>query len=383
MAQTPASPSIKTVKPFWPQTVRQFAVDTVNLVSSSQGAGVAIPQLKLNQNWPKGNMIYRKLIIRLVGHMDISVASGNALTAASQLAAKLIKSLYFRTSNLQYLITGVDGLTLYRMLCRKLRRQLYLQDLAAVAASASNTADPFEVVLEIPFENPFAIRPADCGIDMVMAGNPELRIDFQLPSALVSISGSGNTLNLVDLTAYISVEAIENPNRAMGLPTHKILLDAIQMPVGATGAGQLLNPALPDNDRIHLAMLFAQRDLTSFAELADTIIGVNDDDKVTFKVNSDTYWDSINWLQEEHRQNAEYGTAILGPGQIFMDFQRRTTHGMRVTDAIDVETNIPGNLFTYLDLTKPGSGNPYIVVGLDGLQSLNSKQMRPASLNGQ
>lgn len=369
----------KTVVPVWPQTVRPYAVSTVDIVSASQAATVSIPQVKINTNWPKGNMIYRRLILRLVGHMDIAVATGNAMTAASQFAAKLIKSLFFRTSNFQYLITGVDGLTLYRMLCRQLSTQLYSLDLASVAAGGSNTADQFEVVLDIPFQAPDALRPEDLGLDMVMAGNPELTINFQLPSSLVSISGSGNTLNLNDLTLYVSVEVVENPNPATSLPTHKILLDSVQMPVTGTGSEQLMTPELPYNDRIYRAILLAQRDMTSFAELADTIIGVNDADKVSFKLNNDTIWDSIDWLQEEHRQNSRYGTAVLGPGQMFLDFVRKTTHGARIGDMVDVETNIPGNLKLYMDLTKP-SGNPYIVAGIDAIQSLGPKQIRPANL---
>src|SRR5262249_54974100 len=148
-------------------------------------------------------------------------AAGNALTITAQGILKLVQSMFLRFSNLKDVIVGLDGLTLYRMICTQLKTQLYQTDIAPVAAGGANAANPFEVILEIPFADPFAYHPEDTVIDALICGSPEFIINWNPVSTMGSISGAGNTFTMTALNVDITVYCIENPNPDYALPSWK------------------------------------------------------------------------------------------------------------------------------------------------------------------
>lgn len=360
------------------QSTRIYHVSTTQVIANPQASTVAVPQFVASLNWPAGNIVYKKILIRISGTANIAVAAGNAFTIVPQGMAKLIQSLYLRFSNLDYVVNGLDGLTLFRMLNAKLRKMQYSLDFAPVAAGASNPANPFELLLEIPLQDPTLQRPEDTGVDMLIAGSPTLTINWQaVATALGSISGTGNTFNLNTLQVEIDVEVVDPPNGAIALPLFKPFFDLRRIPIVQSGPAMAV--PLPFNDRRYERIFLSQRDGVTLAELADTIIGVNPTDKLSLALNNDNLWNQENYLLEEHRQQANYGTAVNPAGSMFLDFLRQQAGGSRIGDAINVETSETGNLTLYADVTLP-AGSPQLVVGMDCVQTLKPEQKRAANL---
>lgn len=377
-SEIPTHPLAKIAR-LW-QSTRVYHVQDSQVITSPQAASAPIPQFALDTNFPAGNIIYKRLLIRISGALSITLATGNTFTAKANCVARLIQSLTLRFANLDYVVNGLDGITLLRVLNNQLRRMMFTQDPVNIPAGGSNANMPFELVLEIPFQDPHLQRPEDTGIDRLVSGVPSLVINWVNNPASVfgTASGTGNTFNIANLNIKTDVEVVDPPNGYAGLPLFKPYYDIKQVPITQTAMSFPIS--LPFHDRRYGSILISQRDSVSLAELADTIVGVNDTDRLFIALNNDFLWNAENWLLEEHRQRAANGNAVMPAGCLSMDFMRLQANGKRIGDSIDVETQESGNLILSADVTNPGAGSPALYLGMQCYMTLKPNQLRPANL---
>lgn len=357
-----------------------------NIAIGAIGAVPVTPQPVIT-GWPVGDVLGRALVLRFYGTLTPTYTA--TLQVVGMQVARLIQNLVFGT-NLHYNLieNGTDGLSLYRMLSLANKRDLYFADMPAT--QASTVPANVELLLKIPFLDFDAARAWDMALDIITA-QPFLRsfLNSINGNTVGTAAGGGGAGIVGNLNLEISLEMSRGPfvNKSgqpaflTVAPNYGIYYHIFPFNVTATRAQTPIY--LPYGDRIYKRMFIFQRDSVTLNELNNTIVGVNQQDRLSLKLNGIPIIDQVAWLALQSKNRAEYAPATLPPGAAIIDFHEKMTdsriRGARLSNDLNLIT--PGQQTFELDIdcTNPG-GSPYLYIGIESVRPLSDIAKRPEQM---
>jgi hypothetical protein len=363
-----------------------------NLADATATAPIGLSAVSpgpVTTGWPVGDTLVRELILRVSGIVTISLA-GSTLSVLTQQMPRLIQNQIFGTNLHQNFVElGMDGLSLFRMLSIEARQDLFFLDIP----QATTTTAPFEVVYRIPLGDANAARYWDTVVDILTA-QPYLRrvynaadngVGVQGPIGLMT--GGAGTIRVTSLNIDATVSCVTGPfTDSAGKPSFLTVAPKYQpywdvFPVSITATRSQFPIYLPYGDRNIEKIFIFQRDPTLFSELNNTICGVNDQDRLSLKLNGLPIIDNMEFLALQNLNKHEYAPATLGAGTAVIDFHEKMTdskvRGARLSNDLNVITPGQQKFELDIDVTKPGSGNPFLYIGMKSVRALNQIAKRP------
>jgi len=288
----------------------------------------------------------------------------------------MVRQVEFSTDKHGLIIDKLDGVMLHNIQTLKRGRRPINQDISSAATGTPG----FEYCLEFDFEDSEAARPEDTVLDMLLA-RPELRIQYGIPQSAANgdmiVGGTYTTSTCNSLTQEVTAKY--NPDLSdsakdgpIGMPYMGIL----KFPINSTVTQQQI--ILSYGDRTIKKLYIAQRNGTTNAELANTIIGVNQTDRLSLKLNNYPWVDNEAWLSMQADNASRFRLDAMPVGMAVMDFSERKTGGARLSDALNVLTNINGTLEILADVTTATAAQLWIVY--DAVKALQASAQRPAKV---
>lgn len=336
--------------------------------------------------WPVGDNLLRTLVVRFSGTVAITLGGGTLAVNALQMA-QLIQNFLFGTNLHNNIIeNGVDGVSLFRMLSLAAKADLYSLDIP----QTTTTNAPFGMVLKIPLLNERAARAWDTVVDILTA-QAYIRRVYNSTSAIGTITGGSSTLiSVTSLNIETSVEHSRGPfvdkqgQPAFGTVAPNYIPYWAVYPVSITATKAQMPIYLPYGDRIYKKIFIFQRDATTGAELANTICGVNDQDRISLKLNGLPICDAIEFLSLQQQNQQEFKPATMPVGAAVIDFDKVFTddkvRGSRLSNNLNLITPGQQTFELDIDVTKPGSGNPYLYIGMECVRPLPDTAKRPEQM---
>lgn len=274
--------------------------------------------LAIDTGFPTGNNLITELILRISGAFYTSSAAGAAVVDG---ALKIMRAIWFKTDKHGYLIKGVRGLLMNRIL------QLSHETRGAVEDCASNAnGTTFSATLRIPFaDQDRMLRSYDAALDMI---NSLAEVKVQ-PGLVTDVQSAGTAAAVSSIRLDADVEVLSEPYIGDGglyglnteLPKYVPIWEELT-PVAAA-SGPVTIP-IPTGDRlvrrIHLAQVTIDPTTGLLTEVSSIIPKTS---TVSFKIGTDLKVDGVTYaaLNEKNKQDARVET--MPAGMCFIGFDRQ------------------------------------------------------------
>lgn len=345
-------------------------------VNNTDAAATAITTTQVSPTviqtgFPVGDILYKRLLLRYSGNLNI-VSSG-AGTIVTRGGLQFLRSVSLETDKHGKLVDGVDGIMLHVMQTVKGHARPVNTDVT----SAATGTPTFEYGLELPFIDVNAARPEDVALDLYGA-RPTLTTQTGIFTDFVS-GGSNSTAQVQVYRQEVHVDMDPGPvDIAADGPLLMPYLGVYKYPILATARATQIG--IPYGDRVYKRIFITQRNGSTLAELNNTILGANDNDRVTLKVNGFPWIDNIEWLALQDMNAADYELAAMPTGVGVLDFCPRRARGYMHSDALNVINNAVGTAELLLDATTVSNGQ--IWLGWDAMKPILPGALRPRPANG-
>lgn len=342
--------------------------DTLIHVNDTTVTTLANP-IAVNSGFPTGNNLITELLLRISGMFYTSSAAGSAVVDG---ALKIMRSIWFKTDKHGYLIKGVRGILLNRVL------QLSHETRGSVTDCASNASGTtFDACLRIPFaDQDRMLRPYDAALDMINS-IADLKVQ---PGLVTDVQSAGTAAAVSSLRLDTDVEVLNEPYIGDGglggpgneLPKYVPIWEELA-PVAAA-AGSVTIP-IPTGDRlvrrIHLAQVTIDPTTGLLTEVSSIIPGTS---KLTYKIGTDLKVDGISYtsLNEKNKQDARVES--MPAGMCFIGFDRQKSD-KRLLDLYEYPAGIASNI--YIDAINTVS-NGWIIPVMEYFQHIPDQARRKA-----
>lgn len=366
-------------------------VNNIAIANAAAPIGVSGGQMNpITTGWPVGDNLARTLVLRFSGTVTATL-NGGTLSVTDHQLARLISNLILGSNLHNNIIeNGMDGLTLFRMLSIAQKADLFYADVPSSLSGASS-AGQFELIYRIPLGSAKAARYWDTVVDLITA-QAYIRMFYNGVNAntLGAISGgAAPVLQVTSLNIEASLEMSRGPfTNRKGQPAFKTVAPnyipyyAI-FPVQITGTKSQLPIYLPYGDRMYKRLFIFQRDSITLNELNNTIVGVNDQDRLSMKLNGLPIVDSVEWLLLQRQNKQEYSPATIPNGAAIIDFDKCITdakvRGARLSNDLNLITPGQQTFELDIDVTNPG-GSPYLYIGMECVRPLPDLAKRPEQM---
>ncbi len=321
--------------------------------------------------FPVGDILYKRLLLRYSGSLSItSSAPGTVVTRGG---LQFIRAITLETDKHNRLVDGMDGIMIHVMQTVKSRARPVNTDI-----SATTTGSPtFEYAIEIPFIDSDAARPEDVSLDLFGA-RPTLTTQVGVVADFVS-GGTNSVLSVASYKQEIHVEMDPGPvDIAADGPLLQPYLGVYKYPV--TSTARATQVGIPYGDRVYKRIFICQRNGSTLAELNNTILGANDNDRLSLKINGFPWIDNIEWLALQDQNASDYELAAMSTGVGVLDFCPRRARGYMHSDALNVINNAVGTAELLLDATTVTNGQLWL--GWDAMKPILPGALRPRPANG-
>lgn len=332
-------------------------------------AATASVSTKLTQGFPTGNILLHQLKLRWSGNLNLTTSgAGSIITDGGYLN---IRSLWLSTPQHGVIINGLDGIALKNI-------EYYRNGVAnrtVDISSAGNGTPTFEYSLSLNFRDRFAARPEDTSLDMFMITYMELIINNG--GATDFISGgtySVETLQVLNLENHAVFDP--GPVGAGDVPILKPYLDILKIPISQTqSAFQIL---LPYGGRIIKGYYLQQRNGSTLVPLANTVIGANDQDRISMLVGGYAWVQRIEWLALQDENVAELGLASgAATGMAALKWAPKDSGGYIASEMLGLNSPQGGAPLTEIDVDVTSVSNGQMWVYTEGMTPIPTDALRP------
>ena len=360
-------------------TQRKFVARSAPLAAAVTTTSPA--PVQITNPFPVGDIVYESLNLRFAGAFTTTTGGGVVVTDGG---LQFIRALYFSTPQHSMIVEGLDGIMLHDMQAIEEGHHPTHDDIASVGAGDNPS---YEYFLKLAFKDFLSYDIQDTGLDVQRSGQPLLQLNLGINTDFVS---GGDTGDAVAATAILSSFLRMDPGRidpASEAPQNWMpYRGVLKVPISATVSQYQIYLAF--GDRIIKRLYVTQRNGSSLARLANTIIGANDSDQISLKVNSNFPWfDRMEWLALQDANCSDYKLSAMPVGVGVIDFwqpvaggsgdgRKGGQAGAKLADALSVISKDQGTLELDVDVTTVTNGQLWI--GYDAVKVLPAGARRPA-----
>lgn len=335
--------------------IKQTSISNTALASVANPiAASASVSTKLTQGFPTGDALLHSLSLRYSGNLNLATSSAG--TAVSQGGLVNIRSLFLSTPQHGVLINGLDG--------RSIHEENYLSrhvrpvntDISAVTTGTPT----FEYFLDLGFRDRNAARPEDTGLDLFRVSYMELQVNTAGASDFISGGTyTTETAQVVNLEIHGRIDP--GPVDATSLPIFRPYMDILKIPVNQTMTGFQI--VLPYGGRIIEHYLLQQVNGSTLARLANTVIGANDQDRITFSVGGYDWIHRIEWLALQDQNAQEFAVAAMSAGCAVLNWGEDDKGGTMASEMMGLNSQSGATPQTEInaDVTAVSNGQLWVV----------------------
>lgn len=320
---------------------------------------------EVQEGFPLGD----NAITQLRVHYDgvIGVSGGSNPVKVTDGEKKFLRGLWLETDKHGYIINGLDGIMLNRILTYEWGKAP-----VAVGVSATPTdADVFSHGMNIPLILPNGFRAFDTILDLLKQ-KPKITTLYGIRSDIFGYTGGSPVVK--SLTEAINIKYLPGPlNRARDSQGNRVegneeaelfrSLERSIWPIAQTQNEYQI--PLPWNDRTWRRIFVTQRNGSDLSELATVITKTA---KVSLVAGGVTIFDRVRFGDLQEANVAEYQVdSPTGVGIIDFDADMRE----KINDLLGGPSKDQGNLYLYVDATAVSNGQ--IWLGLDSLKPPKSE----------
>lgn len=336
---------------------------------------------QLTAPFPVGDMVYQECNIRWSGTCTETTGGG---AVVSDGGLQFLRAIYFSTPQHTMIVENVDGILLHDILTIKGRVHPVHSDISGTGVGTSPTFDYF---LRLPFKDLRSFNSPDLGLDVLRSGNPLLQINLGVYTDFVSGGAAGDSVaatSVMETSLSLDPGPVTDPD----LPNQfQPYYGTARFPISATV--QQFQMFLAFGDRIIKRLFVTQRNTSTLARLANTIIGAADTDRISLKINSNFPWaDRLEWKALQDQNAYEYGLGSMPTGVAVFDFvqeilggtdggQGGGNAGAKLADALSVLSQNQGTLECDADVTTVSNGA--IIFGYEAVKILQPGARRAAA----
>ncbi len=361
-------------------TQSKFVANSQIVVSSAPVKGTAPSPFQLTNPFPVGDAVYQDMNIRLSGNLDTTNGGGTVVTDGG---LQFVRALYLSTPQHNFIYEGPDGILLRDWLTVINKASFVHSDPTGTGGS---TNSKFDYAIKLPFKDMRSFNASDLGLDVLRSGQPLLQLNLGVYGDFVSGGNANDTVQT--FTSEIHLRMDPGPVTAPDLPTEFMpYFGVLKVPISATVAQYQIFLAF--GDRIIKRLMVTQRNGSSLARLANTVIGTNDTDRLSLKINSNFAWfDRIEWIALQDQNAADYRLSAMPTGTAVLDFVQEILGGVdptngrgggagaKLSDALSVLSKNQGTIELDVDCTSVSNGQ--IWIGYDAVKVLPLGARRPA-----
>lgn len=358
----------------------KFVANSQIITSAAVITTTAASPYQLTNPFPVGDLVYQDLNLRFSGNLNCATGGGSVVTDGG---LRFIRSVYFSTPQHQMVVEDVDGILLNDMM-EVIDKTSYPRN--DVTGTGAATTPTFNYALKLPFKDLMSFNASDLGLDVLRSGNPLLQINTGVYTDFVSGGAAADSVQAFTMESHLRMDP--GPVTDPDLPTEFMpYMGKLTFPVSTTVAQQQIFLAF--GDRIYKRIFVTQRNSSTNARLNNTIVGVNDTDRLSLKINSNFPWvDRVEWLALQYQNCIDYRRSAMPNGVAVIDFVKQILGGVdpdnprggsagpKLSDALSVLSKNQGTLELDIDVTTVSNGT--LRIGYDAVKILPLGARRPA-----
>lgn len=350
---------------------KTFVSNTSLATSASTIAAAASVSTKLSQGFPTGNALLHALKLRWSGNLNLTTSGAGTVVTDGGLIN--IRQIFLSTPQHGVIINGLDGLTLKNT--EYFRNGVYPK--AADITAATTGTPTFDYALDLHFRDRFAARPEDTSLDMFQVSYMELVVNNGGASDYIS-GGTYSAETIQNLALEMHAVIDPGPIQATDVPIFKPYMDILKIPVNQTQTQfQIL---LPYGGRIIKRYYIQQRNGSTLAPLANTIVGANDQDRMSFVVGGYNWYNRIEWLALQDENQAEFSlSGVVPTGMAALNWAPKDANGYVASDMLGLNSPQGGSPQTEIDIDVTSVSNGQLWVATEGLTPIPIDAQRPVS----
>lgn len=333
---------------------KMFVSNTAIATAANPIAASGSVSTKLNQGFPTGDALLHSLKIRHSGNLNlVATAAGNVIKRG---ALQNLRGVWLQTPQHGVIVNGLDGLSLHVL-------DYIRNGVRAVNEDVSDTdtgTPTFDCHVPLDFRDRHAARPEDTSLDLYRVSYVELMVNYG--GATDHISGGTYTTETLQV-ANLEIHANVDPGAlaAGDVPVMKPYLDIIRMPINQTQTAFQI--VLPYGGRIISRYLVQQRNGSTLNPLANTVIGVNDTDRISFDVGGYSWINRIEWNALQDENQSEFAlTDGVETGLGVLNWASLDASGYRLSDMLGLNSANGATPQTQIsaDVTSVSNGQLWI-----------------------
>lgn len=348
-----------------------FISNTAVATASATIAAGGNSTQKLSQGFPTGDALLKDIQIRHSGNLNLSTSSAGSVITRGGLTN--IRSLWLQTPQHGIIINGLDGLALHtveyiRRGCRPVNTDI----------SAATTGTPtFDYGISLDFRDREALRPDDTNLDMFRVSYMELQVNYGGGTDFIS-GGTYTTEVIQVLNLELYANADPGPVTGGEGPTWKPYLDVLKMPVNQTQTGFQI--VLPYGGRLVKRYFIHQRNGSTFLELANTVVGVNDTDRLSFLVGGYAWANRIEWLAlQKENVSALKLSGGIPTGLGVLGWSEKDAAGYVPAELLGLNSQNGASPQTEINVDVTSVSNGQLWIYTEALQPIPVDAQRPAA----
>ena len=338
---------------------------STNVIGASGNSTV-----KLTQGFPTGNQILKRLNLRYSGNLNLATSSAGTVITRGGL--QNIRGMILSTPQHGNILNNVDGQGLHDLNYLKHGKRSINTDI-----SPATTGTPtFDYHLPLEFRDPGSLIPGESALDMFQVSYVELSINIGGATDFI-LTGTYSTETIQVLNLELSADV--NPAPSAGdIPAWKPYINKLNFPVNQTQSS--LQLVLAYGNRLIKKYLIEQRNNTTFAQLANTIVGAAESDRLSMVVGGYDWTHRVEWLELQDSMVADFRLSDgVITGAAVVNFAEMDAVGYKAADLLGLNSPSAGSPIVEIDIDVTSVTNGSLWIYEDGMQPVPLDAQRPAA----
>lgn len=347
-----------------------FVSNTAIATASNPIAAAGSVSTKLNQGFPTGDALLHSLKLRHSGNLNLAATTpGNIIQRGG---LQNLRGVWLQTPQHGVICNGLDGLAIHT---RNYIANGGTRPVNEDIDDADTGTPQFNYGVSLDFRDKNAARPEDTSLDLFRVSYMELMVNYG--GATDFISGGTYTTETLQV-ANLEIHGNVDPGsiNAGDVPAMKPYWDIIRMPINQTqSAFQVI---LPYGGRLVARYLVHQRNGSTFNPLNNTIIGVNDTDRISFLVGGYAWINRIEWLALQNENVEDFNLNDGMPtGLGVLSWATRDAAGYRLSEMLGLNSQNGATPQTEINADVTAVSNGQLWITTDARVPIPADAQRP------